>query len=177
MQPRNSIDEITEAMAKRFDHDDDRLVETTHLRYWIENAVEALAACEAVQQAREQQMDVLHEQVADLNQQVLNHVADQAVLQRQLDVKTKLEDTALYFRPDSGTPEERDAKVREWIHDLDLIGRTGHTTGAPKRVKKTAKRRRPIRLVQDDKNGGVFTNVKPTKKTGEHKATKKGKAK
>ncbi len=91
MQPRNSIDEIIAAMGKRFDHDDDRLVETTHLRYWLENAVEALLACEAVQEAREQQLDVLHEQVADLNQQVLNLVADQAVLHRQLAVATEVQ--------------------------------------------------------------------------------------
>jgi hypothetical protein len=162
MQPRNSIDEIIKAMAKRFDQDDDRLVETTHLRYWLENAVEALVACEAVQEAREQQMDVLQEQVNDLNQQVLNLVADQAVLSRQLAVATEVQHVDFDI-------------TMQW--DPDLADRCRHHADKPPKLVKTTEGKQ-------DSCGADSTyvtttptskpkQVKPTK----HKVSRKDKAK
>jgi hypothetical protein len=87
-QPKNSIIEIIEA-ARKTQHLDDATLKIAHLAAWLEQAIETLVACEAVQDELARVKQQLEHDNQALFQDNLNLRADLAIVKRRLVVASQ----------------------------------------------------------------------------------------
>jgi hypothetical protein len=88
-QPMNSINAIREAAKQGLDHvsgKTDAEVRVEHLEKVLEQAIETLLACAAVQGELEKRVESVIEANQDLFQAVLSHSAENARLRHRLEV-------------------------------------------------------------------------------------------